>query len=161
MRYASCRRLQRVLSEKLRVACMQSVGDCRATPVLEPPVDQGRIRATTMMAPQMVRALAAGQAHVFAEPSVAAACTVWALAVCLFFLRRGRWPFSPEQIRQWAATPEAEWNDDVLLARAPSTTGAAPNSVFEVRKTNNHPTTLPASNYRWISMPEHWGSIGE
>lgn len=106
---------------------MQAAGSisCSASPV---PAGQGRIKATTMMAPQMVRALAAGQPHDLNDAAVAEACTMWALAVCLFFLLNGRWPFLPEKIRQWPATPAAEWSDDALLALM--ATGTAPQARY-------------------------------
>ena len=62
--------------------------------------------------PQVLRAAAAGDLAAVGAPAVAAACDVWALAVCLFFLRRGRWPFSRAQICRWPTIPAEQWCDD-------------------------------------------------
>lgn len=76
-----------------------------------------RVTATLWTPPHVLRGTAAGEvdsAHEVAA-AVAAACDVWACAVTLFFLRRGRWPFSRSQIRLWPTTPAALWIDDAAI----------------------------------------------
>eukprot|EP00892_Ulva_mutabilis_P002150 jgi/Ulvmu1/11936/UM082_0015.1 len=65
--------------------------------------------------PPALRAAAAGGPDCMHEAGVSAACDVWACTVALFFLRRGRWPFSQAQIRRWPGTPPEQWRDDEAI----------------------------------------------
>eukprot|EP00892_Ulva_mutabilis_P002151 jgi/Ulvmu1/11937/UM082_0016.1 len=65
--------------------------------------------ATMLTCPQLLREAVRGHEH---ETELLAVADVWALAVILYFLLFGRWPFHKEQLCQWPITDAADWRDD-------------------------------------------------
>lgn len=78
-----------------------------------PPLCTPSTQATMYMCPQLLREAVRGHEH---EAEVLAVADIWALAVILYFLLFGCWPFSQDQIRQWPVTPAAEWRDDAAVS---------------------------------------------
>lgn len=46
------------------------------------------------------------------QAAAADTCDLWSVAVTLYFLLFGRWPFSRAQISRWPHTAPADWTDD-------------------------------------------------
>lgn len=97
-----------------------------------------RALATMYTCPQLLREALRGHEH---EEMLLAVADVWALAVILYFLLFGRWPFAKSQICHWPLLPAQDWRDDADVSYELDP-GAPPGPRAVVCRSHNHSVLL-------------------